>query len=152
MLSLGRQEEFDDFNQIALSDERAEMDRLNYMGVDVSCPLNCNACHFNGGANTDPNFDFASTGVSSHAFESTNRSFAPRVEGLINQPGDVVYGEDQPFDDVLMVLNQANLHFADAVPLFEKAKRQLRSWRYSKAKTTLQDARDIMIDRSAVVN
>jgi hypothetical protein len=237
------------------------MGRLNYMGVDVSGSLNCNACHFNGGANTDPNFDFASTGVSSAAFELTNRSFAPRVEDLINQPGDVVYGEDQPFDDgfghgtnlfnvppvieaadtgpffhanqidtvegmvsfyatkrhlrngdvlppivelngsqvvnvsafvrvlnadenarsaidlierarglsyrdrktnlylagteiddALMVLNAANLHFADAVPLFEKAKRQLKSWRYSKAKITLQNARDIMIDRSAVVN
>jgi len=261
MLSLGRQEEFDDFNQITLSDERADMGRLNYMGVDVSGPLNCNACHFNGGANTNPNFDFESTGVSSAAFEESNRSFAPRAEELINQPGDVVFGQDQPFDDgfgsgtnlfnvppvieaadtgpffhanqidtvegmvsfyatkrhlrngdvlppivelngsqvvnvsafvrvlnadenarsaidlieraskvsykdrktnlylarteiddALMVLNAANLHFADAVPLFEKAKRQLRSWRYSRAKTTLQDARDIMIDRSNVIN
>jgi len=99
MLSLGRQEEFDDFNLIALSDERADMGRRNYMGEGVSGSLTCNACHFNGGANTDPDFDFASTGVSPAAFESTNRSFAPRVEELINQPGDVLFDGELPFDD-----------------------------------------------------
>jgi len=99
MLSLGRQEEFDDFNLITLSDERADMGRRNYMGEGVSGSLTCNACHFNGGANTDPDFDFASTGVSPAAFESTNRSFAPRVEELINQPGDVLFDGELPFDD-----------------------------------------------------
>jgi hypothetical protein len=53
--------------------------------------LTCNACHFNGGANTDPSFYFASTVSSPAAFESTNRSFSPRVEELINQPGDVIF-------------------------------------------------------------
>ena len=98
-LSLGRQEEFDDFNLIKLSDERADMGRRNYMGEDVSGALTCNACHFNGGANTDPGFDFVSTGVSPAAFESTNRSFEPRVEELINQPGDVLAGGELSFDD-----------------------------------------------------
>lgn len=98
-LSVGRQEEFDDFNLIKLSDERADMGRRNYMGEEVSGSLTCNACHFNGGANTDPNFDFVSTGVSPAAFESTNRSFAPRVEELISQPGDVLLGGELPFDD-----------------------------------------------------
>ena len=98
-LSLGRQEEFDDFTLIKLSDERADMGRRNYMGEEVSGALTCNACHFNGGANTDPNFDFASTGVSPAAFEATNRSFAPRVEELISQPGDVLIGGELPFDD-----------------------------------------------------
>ena len=35
MLSLGRQEEFDDFNQISMSDERADKGRLNYMGENI---------------------------------------------------------------------------------------------------------------------
>ena len=260
MLSLGRQEEFDDFNSIVMTDERVDMGRRNYMGEDVSGPLTCNACHFNGGANTDPNFDFASTGVSPAAFESTNRSFAPRAEELINQAGDIVFGGEQPFDDgfghatnlfnvppvieaadtgpffhanqidtveamvsfyatkrhlrngdvlppivelngaqvanvgafvrvlnadengrsaidlvkrarhlsnrkdratnlylasteiddALMVLNGGNLHFADAVPMFEKAKKQIKRRKLKKAMTALQHARDAMIDRSGV--
>ncbi len=261
MLSLGRQQEFDAFTQIKMTNPVAETGRLNYMGVGVSGALNCNACHFNGGANTDPDFDFASTGVSPAAFESTNRSFAPRVEELIDQPGDVAFGADGlPFDDgfgadtnlfnvptvieaadtgpffhsnqidtveamvafyatkrhlrngevlppivelngsqvanigafvrvlnadenarsaidliqrarelhkkkdrkinlylaateiddALQVLNAANLHFADAVPLFEKAKRQLKRKRMRPAIRSLQQARDAMIDRSAV--
>lgn len=260
MLSLGRQEEFDDFNEITMRDERVDMGRLNYMGVNVSGALNCNACHFNGGANTDPNFDFASTGVSSAAFESTNRSFAPRAEELLNQPGDIVYGREMPFDDgfgdgtnlfnvptvieaadtgpffhanqvdtvegmvsfyatkrhlrdgsvlppivelngsqvanvgafvrvlnadenarsaidllerasqlrsrrdqginlhiakteiddALQVLNGGNLHFADAVPLFEKAKEEIDEKKLRDAIKNLQKARDKMINRSAV--
>ena len=97
-LSLGRQQEFDDFNSIKMFDERADMGRKNYMGEGVTGALTCNACHFNGGANTDPNFDFPAS-VTSAAFELTNRSFAPRVEELLDQPGDVINGEHMPFDD-----------------------------------------------------
>ncbi len=261
MLSLGRQEEFDSFEEIRMTNKMVDRGRLNYMGVGVSGPLNCNACHFNGGANTDPTFDFASTGVSSAAFESTNRSFAPRAEELIDQPGDIVFGGDGlPFDDgfgagtnlfnvppvieaadtgpffhsnqidtvegmvsfyatkrhlrngdvlppivelngsqvanvgafvrvlnadenarsaidlierarnlsknkdrktnlylasteiddALQVLNGANLHFADAVPLFEKAKKYIKNKEMVRAMTKLQDAREAMIDRSGV--
>lgn len=98
MLSLGRQTEFDDFTQIQLFDPRAERGRLNYLGTGLANGIPCNACHFNGGANTDPNFDFPAS-VSPPAFESTNRSFAPRIEELIDQPGDIVAAHDNPFDD-----------------------------------------------------
>ena len=98
MLSLGRQEEFADFNSIQMLDPRAERGRLNYLGVNVAGDLTCNACHFNGGANTDPDFDFPAS-ITPPAFESTNRSFAPRVEELIDQPGDVVDAANNPFDD-----------------------------------------------------
>lgn len=98
MLSLGRQKEFEDFKLIRLSNPRAEMGRKNYLGEGVSGKMNCNACHFNGGANTDPNFDFPSS-VTPVAFEMTNRSFAPRVEELRDQPRDIIKGQRQPFDD-----------------------------------------------------
>ena len=99
MLSLGRQEEYDDFTQISLADERADQGRLNYMGEGVPAGgLTCNACHFNGGANTDPNFDFPAS-VTSAAFELTNRSFAPRSEELLDQPADLVDSANNPFDD-----------------------------------------------------
>ncbi len=260
MLSLGRQREYDDFHQIRMRDERADMGRRNYLGEDVSGALNCNACHFNGGANTDPDFDFASTGVSPAAFERSNRSFAPRVEELINQPGDVLAGGQLPFDDgfghgtnlfnvptvieaadtgpffhsnqidtvegmiafyaskrhlrdgtvlppivelngsqvanigaflrvlnadenarssidllvrashlpsrkqqkvnlkltlaelddALQVLNGGNLHFADVVPLLERAKRLVKRHRIRPAIKTLNKARRLMIDRSGV--
>ncbi|HHH43932.1 MAG TPA: hypothetical protein ENK49_07330 [Gammaproteobacteria bacterium] len=98
MLSLGRQEEYDDFHTIRMKDPRAERGRLNYLGVGVAGTLNCNACHFNGGANTDPDFDFPAT-VTPPAFELSNRSFAPRVEELVDQPGDVIDSSGNPFDD-----------------------------------------------------
>lgn len=98
MLSLGRQTEFDDFTQIHMRDKRAERGRLNYLGVGLANGIPCNACHFNGGANTDPDFDFPAS-VTPPAFESSNRSFAPRVEELIDQPGDIVAAQDNPFDD-----------------------------------------------------
>jgi cytochrome c peroxidase len=98
MLSLGRQDEYDDFTQITLADPRGDQGRKNYMGENVVGALNCNACHFNGGANTDPNFNFPAS-VTPAAFELTNRSFAPRVEELIDQPGDIVDASNNPFDD-----------------------------------------------------
>ena len=98
MLSLGRQREFDDFRTIRMKDKRAERGRLNYLGVGVSGTLNCNACHFNGGANTDPEFDFPAA-ITPPAFELSNRSFAPRVEELVDQPGDIVDADGNPFDD-----------------------------------------------------
>ena len=98
VLSLGRQQEFDDFSKIRLTDARAEQGRRNYMGEGLANGVPCNACHFNGGANTDPTFDFPAS-ISPPAFESSNRSFAPRVEELLDQPGDVVGGADNPFDD-----------------------------------------------------
>lgn len=98
MLSLGRQKEFDDFRLIKLSDPRADQGRKNYLGEGVSGMLNCNACHFNGGANTNPSFAFPSS-VTPPAFEMTNRSFAPRVEELLDQPRDIITNYTLPFDD-----------------------------------------------------
>lgn len=98
MLSLGRQEEFDDFTQISMTDERADRGRLNYMGENVAGMMSCNACHFNGGANTDPNFDFP-VSVTPLSHEMTNRSFAPRGEELIDQHADLVDMARNPRDD-----------------------------------------------------
>ena len=98
MLSLGRQREYDDFRQIRMRNEKAERGRLNYLGEGLASGIPCNACHFNGGANTDPDFAFPAD-ITSPAYESSNRSFAPRVEELLDQPGDVISGEPMPFDD-----------------------------------------------------
>lgn len=98
MLSLGRQQEFDDLTQISLTDARADMGRRNYLGENLANGIPCNACHMNGGANTDPSFDFPAS-VTPPAFEASNRSFAPRVEELLDQPGDLVIGGQLPFDD-----------------------------------------------------
>jgi len=98
MLSLGRQEAAEDLSGYTLRDERAERGRLNYMGEGLANGVPCNACHFNGGANTDPDFDFPA-GITPAAFEQSNRSFAPRVEELLDQPGDVLAGDELPFDD-----------------------------------------------------
>lgn len=98
MLSLGRQEEFDDFTTISMNDERAERGRLNYMGENVAGPMNCNACHFNGGANTNPDFTFP-VSVTPLSHELTNRSFAPRNEELLDQHADLVNENKNPFDD-----------------------------------------------------
>jgi cytochrome c peroxidase len=98
MLSLGRQDPATDINSYRMRDERAERGRLNYMGQGLANGIPCNACHFNGGANTDPDFDFPPD-VSAAAFERSNRSFAPRVEELLDQPGDILSGGEQPFDD-----------------------------------------------------
>ncbi len=97
MRSLGRQEEFDDFRLIRMRDARAEQGRRNYLGEGLASGVPCNACHFNGGANTDPDFDFPPE-ITPPAFESSNRSFAPRVEELRDQHGDIL-GKANPFDD-----------------------------------------------------
>ncbi len=109
MLSLGRQQEYDDFSSIQLTDAKSEQGRLNYIGEGLpQGSLNCNACHFNGGANTDPDFDFPES-VTPAAFELSNRSFAPRVEELLDQPGDSISRNGElPFDD----------GFADGTDLF----------------------------------
>ena len=261
MLSLGRQEEFDSFEQISMTNPVVAQGRLTSRGIGVRGVLNCTSCHYNGGANTDPTFDFSATGVSPAAFEATNRSFAPRAEELIDQPGDVIFGgnglpfddgfgsgtnlfnvppvieaadtgpffhsnqidtvegmvsfyatkrhlrngevldpivelngsqvvnvsafvrvlnadenarstiylihrarelhreEDQninlyladtEIEDALQVLNAANLHFTDAVPLFERARKLIMRKEMSRAIHVLQKARDAMIDRSNV--
>ena len=98
MLSLGRQQEFDDLTQIRMKDDRADRGRLNYLGEGLANGLPCNACHFNGGANTDPGFDFPPA-VTPPAFEQTNRSFQPRVEELLDQHPDIVDAANNPFDD-----------------------------------------------------
>ncbi len=98
MLSLGRQQEYQDFHTLKMKNPRAERGRLNYLGEGLANGVPCNACHFNGGANTDPTFNFP-PGITPAAFESTNRSFAPRVEELLDQPGDVIFGRSMPFDD-----------------------------------------------------
>ena len=98
MLSLGRQQPAKDITSYRMRGEKAERGRLNYMGVGMANGVPCNACHFNGGANTDPNFDFP-PGLTPAAFERSNRSFAPRVEELLDQPGDVLAEAALPFDD-----------------------------------------------------
>ncbi|MCK5829424.1 MAG: hypothetical protein KAH20_03900 [Methylococcales bacterium] len=98
MLSLGRQKEFDDFTQITMSDERADRGRLNYMGENVDGDVNCNACHFNGGANTNPDFNFPIL-MTPPSHEFSNRSFSPRVEELIDQLPDLIDFANNPKDD-----------------------------------------------------
>jgi hypothetical protein len=103
-LSLGRQEEFDDFETIKLTHPTAEQGRLNYIGIGLPPnSLNCNACHFNGGANTNPDFDFSPFGVTPTSEDGTvdqaNRSFGPRIEELKDQPGDIIDHDNNPFDD-----------------------------------------------------
>jgi len=111
MLSIGRQQENDDLNTITLADEVADRGRLNYMGFNVfdpdpndgRPPLNCNSCHFNGGANTDPTFafvagvtpnhDLADLGANGGSIPSHNRSFGPQVERLADQAGDIIAQE-----------------------------------------------------------
>jgi len=98
MLSLGRQQPAADITQLTLTDERAERGRLNYMGAGLASGIPCNACHFNGGANTDPNFDFPAS-ITPAAFEKTNRSFSPRGEELLDQHADLIDEQSNPFDD-----------------------------------------------------
>lgn len=108
MLSIGRQEENQDLNTLVLKDEVADRGRRNYMGFNVfdadqldgRPPLNCNACHLNGGANTNPEFpfppsvtpnhDLADLGAAGGEIPRHNRSFGPQVERLIDQAGDVI--------------------------------------------------------------
>ena len=121
MLSLGRQEEFHDLNSISMTDERVEQGRLAYMGEGVAGPLNCNACHFNGGANTNPDFDFPAS-ITPPAFELTNRSFAPRGVDLLDQHGDLIAGtlpEDDGFGDGTFLFNAPSvIEAADTPPFF----------------------------------
>jgi len=129
MISIGRQEENDDLNSIFLSDELAERGRLNYMGFNVfdttpndgRPPLNCNSCHLNGGSNTDPSFPFPGAVTPNHdlvdlannggAIPSHNRSFAPQVERLLDQAGDVLA---QTVDDPSVAGNCFSNGFAEA--------------------------------------
>ena len=115
MLSIGRQQENDDLETITLKDEVADRGRLNYTGFNVfdpdpddgRPPLNCNSCHFNGGANTDPTFPFVEAVTPNHdlgdlgdnggSIPSHNRSFGPQVERLADQAGDIIAQEvDDP--------------------------------------------------------
>lgn len=110
MLSIGVQSDADrdDLNVITLADEVADRGRLNYMGFNVfdadpsdgRPALNCNACHLNGGANTNPTFPFPSAVTPNHdladlaanggSIASHNRVFGPAVERLVDQAGDVI--------------------------------------------------------------
>jgi mono/diheme cytochrome c family protein len=112
MLSIGRQEENQDLNTIKLLDDVADRGRLNYMGFNVfdadptdgQPPLNCNACHFNGGGNTNPEFPFPPSVTPNHdladlaaaggSIPSHNRSFGPQVERLADQAGDIIVQVD----------------------------------------------------------
>jgi len=53
-------------------------------------------------------------------------------------------------DDALEVLNGGNLHFADAVPMFEDAKALIGKGKMREALKVLDKVRDVMIDRSGV--
>ncbi len=112
MLSVGRQlrdhdpdgplneEGLQDLGTIKLLDSVADRGRENYMGHNVfddpavdGPPLNCNACHFNGGGNTNPDFPFpagVTPSLDGDTGPSHNRSFGPRVEELIDQAPDVI--------------------------------------------------------------
>ncbi len=131
MLSIGRQQENDDLDTIALTDELADRGRLNYLGFNVfdstpddgRPPLNCNACHLNGGSNTDPQFPFPSAVTPNHdladlaanggSIPSHNRSFGPQVDRLADQAGDVIA---QVVDDPSVDGNCFNLGLAE-IPL-----------------------------------
>jgi len=131
MLSIGRQEEYDDLNTLSLTDEVADRGRLNYMGFNVfdpdpsdgRPPLNCNSCHFNGGSNTDPTFafvegvtpnhDLADLAANGGSIPSHNRSFGPQVERLADQAGDVIA---QVVDDPSVAGNCFDMGLAE-VPL-----------------------------------
>jgi hypothetical protein len=113
-LSLGRQTDHEDLNTIQLFDPVAERGRLNFMGFNVHDttpddgrpPLNCNSCHFNGGAKTNPTFPFPPAITPNHdladlaahggSIPSHNRSFGPAVERLADQAGDIIV---QSIDD-----------------------------------------------------
>lgn len=108
MLSTSTAQPRDDLNQIRLKDELAERGRQNYLGFNVfdetpddgRPPLNCQACHFNGGALTNPAFPFPDAVTPGHDLEdlvanggsipSHNRSFGPGVERLADQAADVI--------------------------------------------------------------
>lgn len=108
MLSTGRAEPREELTEIRLKDELAERGRRNYLGFNVfdatpddgRPPLNCQACHFNGGALTNPKFPFPESVTPNHDLEdllvnggsipSHNRSFGPGVERLADQMGDVI--------------------------------------------------------------
>ena len=133
MLSIGVQDEADrdDLNDIILLDEVADRGRLNYMGFNVfdadpgdgRPALNCNACHLNGGANTDPTFPFPPAVTPNHdladlaanggSIPSHNRVFGPAVERLVDQAGDVIV---QTVDDPSVAGNCFDNGFAE-VPL-----------------------------------
>ena len=131
MLSLGRLSENDDLNTVRLTDEIADRGRLNYLGFNVfdatpndgRPPLNCQACHFNGGANTNPEFPFPPAVTPNHDLEdlaanggsiaSHNRSFGPAVERLADQAADIIV---QVVDDPSVAGNCFSQGLA-AVPL-----------------------------------
>ncbi|MCK4744137.1 MAG: hypothetical protein KAT25_09975 [Sulfuriflexus sp.] len=112
MLSIGTQEENAPLNSYVLNDAVADRGRLNYMGFNVfdTTPndgrpvLSCNSCHLDGGSNTDPTFPFAPAVTPNHdqididlnggSILSHNRSFAPQVERLADQPGDIIAQTD----------------------------------------------------------
>ena len=132
MLSIGRQEENQALEELRLNDAVAERGRLNYMGFNVfdadpedgRPALNCNACHFNGGANTNPQFPFPPSVTPNHdladiaaaggAIPSHNRSFGPQVERLADQAGDIIV---QSVDDPSTVGNCFNEALGET-PLF----------------------------------
>lgn len=108
MLSTGSTAPRDELTQIRLKDEIAERGRRNYLGFNVfdatpddgRPPLNCQACHFNGGALTNPEFPFPESVTPSHDLDDLlanggsipthNRSFGPGVERLADQAPDVI--------------------------------------------------------------
>lgn len=127
MLSIGRQEENQDLKDVLLLDEVADRGRLNYMGFNVfddpdddQPALNCNACHFNGGGNTNPNFSFPKsvTPNLANGGDSHNRSFGPQVERLADQAGDIIV---QMVDDPSVKEGNCFLEELAAVPLHGEA-------------------------------
>lgn len=108
MLSTGSSKPRDELTKIRLKDELAERGRRNYLGFNVfdatpddgRPPLNCQACHFNGGALTNPEFPFPESVTPRHdladlmnnggSIPTHNRSFGPGVERLADQAGDVI--------------------------------------------------------------
>jgi len=123
MLSISHQEENQSLDTVRLYSPVAERGRLNFVGFNVfdaepadgRPALNCNACHFNGGANIDPTFpfspsvrpnhDLADIAASSGSILSHNRSFGPQVERLADQAGDIIV---QSIDDPSIAHNCFN--------------------------------------------
>ncbi|MCG8465687.1 MAG: hypothetical protein MI750_12685 [Xanthomonadales bacterium] len=131
MLSTGDQAPKDNLEFIGLVDEIADRGRLNFMGFNVfdpspndgRPPLNCNSCHFNGSAMTNPTFPFPSAVTPNHDLDdlaaaggfivSHNRSFSPQAERLADQAPDIIV---QTVDDPSVAGDCFNLGLAE-VPL-----------------------------------
>jgi hypothetical protein len=121
MLSLGRQEDLS--LPLALADARVQRGQMLFLDNTVA---RCNVCHFNGGANANPNIFGADAG---------NRNFNTGVEDLPDIPSHVL-GDPRPArDDGFNIPGDGTfstpplVEAADTAPFF-----------HNNARSTLEDA------------